>query len=226
MFSGSVRRAVRYLRSGYTYSTCRRKTRDCLETQSGRYNSTLGGEGATKYDYDEVYQLWLEGKTPQELSKFTGASDGTIQNILRANSILPEKIHERAHSKPVIQFTTKGEYVYTYPSANAAGRALGLINGSNIIKCCLGEIKTSKGFIWKYVDDETPIEEYVSLKVKKTTGKQVEQYDLSGNFIKTFPSCEAAARELGLSSGTPINRCARGERKTAHGFKWKYAGEV
>jgi hypothetical protein len=32
------------------------------------YNSTLGGEGATKYDYDEVYQLWLEGKTPQELS--------------------------------------------------------------------------------------------------------------------------------------------------------------
>ena len=190
------------------------------------YNSTLGGEGAIKYDYDEVYQLWLEGKTPQELSELTGASDGTIQNILRANSVPSEKIHERAHSKPVIQFTAKGEYVCTHPSANAAGRALGLINGSNIIKCCLGEIKTSKGFIWKYVDDETPIEEYIGSKIKKTTGKQVEQYDLNNNFVKVFPSCEAAARELGVSSGTPINRCARGERKTAYGYKWKYAGEV
>lgn len=103
------------------------------------------GEGATKYDYDEVYQLWLEGKTPQELSKITGASDGTIQSILRASSVPSEKIHERAHSKPVIQFTTKGEYVCTHPSANAAGRALGLVNGSNIIKCCLGGNKDLKG---------------------------------------------------------------------------------
>ena len=51
-------------------------------------------------------------------------------------------------------------------------------------------------------------------------------FDLNNNFLAEFPSCEAAARELGVSSGTPINRCARGERKTAYGYKWKYAGEV
>lgn len=190
------------------------------------YNSTLGGEGATKYDYDEVYQLWIEGKTPQELSELTGASDGTIQNILRANSVPPEKIHERAHSKPVIQFTIKGEYVCIYPSANAAGRALGLVNGSNIIACCNGKLKSSSGYIWKYAEDETLIEDYLLAKKKKTTGKKVMQFDLNNNFLAEFPSCEAAARELELSSSTPINRCARGERKTAYGFKWKYAGEV
>lgn len=190
------------------------------------YNSTLGGEGSTKYDYDEVYQLWLEGYTPQELKGLTGASDGTIQNILRANSVSHQEIRERAHSRPVIQFNQSGDFVQMFPSANAAGRYLGLANGSNIIKCCLGDIKTSKGFIWKYADDETPIEDYVQSKQKRTTGKPVQQFNLEDNFIKEYSSCEAAARELGLSSGTPINRCARGERKTAYGFKWKYAGEV
>lgn len=190
------------------------------------YNSTLGGEGATKYDYDEVYQLWLDGKTPQELSKITGASNGTIQNILRANSVCHKEIHNRIHAKPVIQFSKEGDFIQIFESASEAGRATGQINGSNIVACCNGKLKSSSGYIWKYVEDEMPIEDYLLTKKKRTTGKKVMQFDLNDNFLAEFPSCEAAARELGMGSGTPINRCARGERKTAYGFKWKYAGEV
>ena len=132
------------------------------------YNSTLGGEGATKYDYDEVYQLWLDGKTPQELSKITGASNGTIQNILRANSVSHKEIHNRIHAKPVIQFSKEGDFIQIFESASEAGRAMGQTNGSNIIACCNGKLKSSSGYIWKYVEDETPIEDYLLIKKKKT----------------------------------------------------------
>ena len=127
--------------------------------------------------------------------------------------------------KKVAQYDLNGSLLNVYDGLLLAKERTG-INNNCINRCCSGELKTSGGYIWKYVDDETPIEEYIISKAKKTTGKQVEQYDLYDNFIKIFPSCEAAARELGTNSGTPINRCARGERKTAYGFKWKYAGEV
>jgi len=51
--------------------------------------------------------------------------------------------------------------------------------------------------------------------------KKVYQYDLDGTFIASFGSTEEAAREL-KKNGKSIANCARGERKTTHGFKWSY----
>lgn len=50
---------------------------------------------------------------------------------------------------------------------------MGSANGSNILKCCHGEIKTSKGYIWKFAEDPTSIEELVVTKKKNTTSKPV-----------------------------------------------------
>lgn len=54
----------------------------------------------------------------------------------------------KSRSKPVLQLTKKGELVREWPSTIEAGRN-GLDQG-NIVKCCLGERKSHKGFIWKY----------------------------------------------------------------------------
>lgn len=51
--------------------------------------------------------------------------------------------------------------------------------------------------------------------------KRVEQYTLEGEYIKTYHSGHAAGRALNLCF-TSICTCARGERKEAGGFKWKY----
>lgn len=51
-------------------------------------------------------------------------------------------------SKPVLQFTLKGEFVREWPSARECGR-----NGfdqSGVSACCRGEQKSHKGFIWRY----------------------------------------------------------------------------
>ena len=47
--------------------------------------------------------------------------------------------------------------------------------------------------------------------------KAVEQYDRNGKFIQAFPSCRAAARNLGLDSSS-ITKVINGKRKTCGGF--------
>lgn len=62
-------------------------------------------------------------------------------------------------------------------------------------------------------------------------GKPVNQYDLQGNYIQTFPSLRSAVESLGklenYKSGggciTHIGDVCKGKRKTAYGYIWKYA---
>jgi len=51
-------------------------------------------------------------------------------------------------------------------------------------------------------------------------GRQVFQYNLEGNLIRSFVSCAEAKRQTGVSG---IRAVARGFRKTAGGFVWRYA---
>lgn len=61
-----------------------------------------------------------------------------------------EWIDKRAkgNSKPVLQFTLDGKLVKEWSSITEAGKSG--FTPSNIIKCCRGKQKTSKGYIWKY----------------------------------------------------------------------------
>lgn len=49
--------------------------------------------------------------------------------------------------------------------------------------------------------------------------RPVLQYDLEGNFIKRWRNVKEAKETLHMCG---IDRCCRGERKTAYGFIWKY----
>lgn len=60
-------------------------------------------------------------------------------------------------------------------------------------------------------------------------GKVINQYDLNGKFLKSFPSARAAAIELNKITSTSngsashISDVCRGKRKTAYGFIWKFS---
>ena len=61
-------------------------------------------------------------------------------------------------------------------------------------------------------------------KITKSLSKNVEQYDLNNNYIKTWESTNAAARELKCySSG--ISNCCNGKAKTHNNYIWKYAND-
>lgn len=57
------------------------------------------------------------------------------------------------------------------------------------------------------------------LKRRISEGKEIAQYDLNGNFIRTFYSTRQVKRELGIHNASA---CARGECKTSGGYVWKY----
>ena len=51
--------------------------------------------------------------------------------------------------------------------------------------------------------------------------KPVGQYSLDGKLIKLWPSTMEAERQAGFNHGN-ISEVANGNRKTAHGFIWRY----
>ena len=60
-------------------------------------------------------------------------------------------------------------------------------------------------------------------------GKIINQYDLDGNFIRSFPSAKSAAESLNKITGTSkgasshISDVCKGKRKTAYGYIWKFS---
>ena len=60
-------------------------------------------------------------------------------------------------------------------------------------------------------------------EVGKTKGTLINQYDLKGNFIQTFPSIKSAAKSLSVAGVSHISDVCKGARKTAYGYIWKYS---
>lgn len=74
----------------------------------------------------------------------------------------------------------------------------------------------------KGINIEEAIETDYLGKNNKFLSKKVNQYDLNDNFIKSYPSTKEIERQLKIQT-TLISQCCRGLRKTAGGYKWKYA---
>ena len=58
-------------------------------------------------------------------------------------------------------------------------------------------------------------------RVGKTLSKPVGQYTLDGDLVKVWQSTNEVQRQTGFIQGN-ICKVANGNRKTAHGFIWKY----
>lgn len=61
-------------------------------------------------------------------------------------------------------------------------------------------------------------------KIVNKTGIWIEQYDLSGNFIKRWKGLRTVERILKISCSN-ISECCKNRRKSAGGYIWKYAEE-
>ena len=56
-----------------------------------------------------------------------------------------------SRAKPVNQYSLDGIYIATYKSIKEASRTTGT-DQTGIVDCCKGKLKTSGGYIWKYVN--------------------------------------------------------------------------
>ena len=115
-------------------------------------------------------------------------------------------------SKKVYQYDLEGNLIKEWDSTREAGR--NNFNASAISACCLGKVKTHKGYIWSYKSiDNFDINNYLS-------DKKIYQYDLNGNLIKEWLNIkEASKNEYYYSS---ILKCCKGKAKTHKGYIWSY----
>ena len=86
-------------------------------------------------------------------------------------------------------------------------------------------LKCDKAVITQALQDYENYSFHESLSRRNRKG--VNQYDLNGNFIKSFESAASAAREVSPNQncntvGSQILQVCKGNRKTAKGFIWKY----
>lgn len=213
------------------------------------YNSTRGGQNkAWIYDPEIIRKMWDDGFTTGEIKQTLGCSESTINNRLHGyKDFNTYTSHQRScgisaafrkikplctineYFKPPIlvhQYDLNGNYIATYPSLNAAARALGILYPENISYCFSRENqKTAYGYQWSTIKvDKMPI-------VSKYTGKLVRCI----NTGEIFHSISEAAAWAHIKSKSNIRECCNGSGRyktagkhpiTGEKLKWEYVNNI
>lgn len=141
-------------------------------------------------------------------------------------------------SVKVNQYNLDGKFIKTWDSMNDIEREFDKDVVATISKVCqykkYHKNVSSLGFIWRYYSefsdcndlDENTVNRVKEVRNSKNSGqfpsKKVEQYDLEGNYIKTFDSVLEAAKSCsGFPSGITV--VCTGKKPTYKGYIWKHA---
>ena len=119
------------------------------------YNATKGGDGKSYLDYDLIVDTYRELKTQTGVAKKLGIDEKTVRKVLKEKQ---EPLSNLKPQLPINQYDLQGNYIATYPSARAAGIAIGKIdpaknsNGAaaSIIEVCRGKRNIAYGYKWVF----------------------------------------------------------------------------
>lgn len=123
------------------------------------------------------------------------------------------------NSRPVVQFTFRGEYVNEYLSSAHADVASGLYRGA--VFRAAQNCGTACGYQWRFRDSWTggdiePYERPISIKRKK-----IIQMNLDGQILNVYDSIKDASRKTNIARSN-ISSCLTGRVHRAGGFQWIY----
>ena len=144
-------------------------TRARILNDTSRYISQMGAGNpfsrkVKMYSLDGEYLKTFD--CIREAAKFAGVSDGSIGRVCRGERsqsggyfweydgkpkmiIKPAVQRQPTNKRPIQQLLPNGELVAEYGSIQEATDALGIC-APNIIHCAKGELKTYKGYKWRY----------------------------------------------------------------------------
>lgn len=134
-----------------------------------------------------------------------------------------QKAVNEPRMRPVNQYDFDGNLLHTYHSIAEASRETG-ISRRSISHVCKNTFRHSaNGYVFRYSDDDTPWVYFDKSKCQgnKERMRAVDQYDLNGNFIRSYESIQETSRATGVSS-REIGCVLSGKRKTTHGFVFRY----
>lgn len=133
-----------------------------LDTYRNGYNCTKGGDGSILFDYNQIINLYKEGKSMIEVSTIVHCCRDTVSKVIHMYNLPINKSFSGSCQKPkaVIQLNKEtGNELQTFNSVADAGHWLvehgytKKYNGgvrAKICNCCTGKAKTAYKFKWKY----------------------------------------------------------------------------
>lgn len=203
------------------------------------YNLTYGGKGVdgveavtnrievTIYDSNGASR---DFKSIKECADFLEVSHGGVTFALRnkkgydiIKGYVVKKKNENIdiaqfknnNEKPILQLDNDFKIIKRWGSRREAGYYFGC-DSSIFYKAYQKGIRVH-GFYWCIPDKYETFVQH-----KRCNGKRVCQYDLNGNYIKTFVSGMDAARKIGKNNSTLIHKVCRNKKGTAYGYIWRY----
>jgi hypothetical protein len=147
---------------------------------------------------------------------------GAVQLITKRLNLTYDE-YMLAICKPIDQYDLNGNYIKIWKSASEIEKHLN-IKSNNITMVCKGykNRKSAGGFMWAYSSGINSNPVYSN---ESHIGIPVDQFDLQGNYIKTWPSCKIASKKLNIFGITGVCK-GRKYRKSAGGFIWKYSKQL
>jgi hypothetical protein len=105
------------------------------------------------------------------------------------------KAYAELSKKPVAMYSLRGELLKVFDTTEQAATEVN-INASNISSACYpgNPVNNVRGFLWRRFENEPlkEIEPYFNQNVKNS--RRVHQYDLKGNYIRSFTSIREVHR--------------------------------
>lgn len=189
------------------------------DTFNNGYNSTIGGEGCVRLDYQIIIAQALNNIDIYTISKLNNTSPQTIKYILDANNISYEtKNKGQSIAIEMIDIKTL-QVIATFSSMSEASKYKENWNVSTICEAVNNYRHSAYGYYWKKVNQN---KQFNSNTIPHK--HSIIQYDLNNNKLQQFQSIAAANRALGKPSNHhSIGNCLAGKTKTALGFIWRNA---
>lgn len=197
-----------------------------FDTFKNGYNSTLGGSGMKKADYNLIRKLWDDGYGMKAIGRKTKYAQQTIRRALEdyepyingKEKRYNELKDNRSWSwKSVNQYSADGQYIATYLSITDAQNATNTYK-STIMRVCQGKSQYANGYQWRYIDDCDDVG-----KVFIKEGRQIYQYDSDRNLLAIYDGIMDAHKKTQYNRGSIARVCKSGT--LYKGCYWKYEGK-
>ena len=192
------------------------------------YNRTDGGDGARGYIPTEQVRaklsasakaLWADDKIRGRFLKhLRELNESRVGKSMQKESVRKSAV---ARGKSVCKYSLNGEYLETYLTAMDAAQSVGKSTNSDIVGCCRHKRNYAQGYIWRYVDECKECAHIETKDFHKPRNTKVAQFTPDGELVSIYESQMDIEKRCGFHRAN-INKCLKGERKTAYGYKWQY----
>lgn len=171
--------------------------------------------------YNHTGKLYKEFPSISDCAKFLEVNVSGVQKALRNNTKcagyfvsetkcdkLEIKKYTRNTNKPVYQYDKQGNYLREFISLEEV--RIFFNRPMKRLAAHIADASFYEGFYWSY-------QKVSKLDLKTSREKQIEQYDLNGNLIKTWKSYRECVKEF-----SNLRYVLNGTRASTKGYKFKY----